>query len=85
MCIRADKKHDHIFRRGPEIVRLNQNLTPAELDGKKPTDVKRKRGSLVIRDVVADYMALRMAEAARFYMKSKPMGRPKAEDSEKDA
>lgn len=81
-AIRADKKHDHIFRRGPEIVRLNQNLTPAELEGKK-TDLKRKRGSLVIRDVVGDYMAFRLAEAARFVTKTRPMGRPK--NSEKDA
>lgn len=77
-AIRSDKKHDHIFRRGPEIVRLNQNLTAAELEGKK-TDLKRKRGSLVIRDVVGDYMAFRLAEAARFVVKGKPMGRPKTD------
>jgi len=81
-AIRADKKHDHIFRRGPEIVRLNQNMTAAELQGNKPTDVKRKRGALVIRDVVGDYMALRLAEAARFYVTGKQMGRPKT--NEKD-
>jgi Bifunctional DNA primase/polymerase, N-terminal len=78
--IRADKKHDHIFRRGPEIVRLNQQLTPAELEGAKPTDVKRKRGALVIREVVGDYMTFRLAEAARFYVKSKKTGRPKNDE-----
>ena len=57
-------------------------MTAAELQGNKPTDVKRKRGALVIRDVVGDYMALRLAEAARFYVTGKQMGRPKT--NEKD-
>jgi hypothetical protein len=85
LAVRSDKKHDHIFRRGAEIVRLNQQLTTAELEGKKPTDIKRKQGSLVIRDVVGDYMALRLAQASRFYVKTKTMGRPKADGNEKDA
>jgi hypothetical protein len=82
-AIRADKKRDHIFQRGPDIIRLNQMLTEAELNGAKPTDVRRKRGALVIREVVADYMAFRLAEAARFFVKTKPMGRPKTTTTEK--
>jgi hypothetical protein len=71
----TDKVHDRIFRRGPDVVRLNELLTDDdfELTAKK---VKRKRGSLMIREVVPNYLALRIGEAAVFWMKSKPMGRP---------
>jgi hypothetical protein len=86
MAIRADAAHDRIFQRGPDLVRLNQASTKRDLEGEKPTDIRRKRGALMIVGVVPDYMMLRLDQAAEFYTK-KSGGRPKkdaAETAEKE-
>lgn len=59
----ADVAHDPIFRRGSGLVRLNENPIDDEADAKV---IRRKAGSLVIREIVPDYLAVRIAEAATF-------------------
>jgi hypothetical protein len=76
MAIRADKMHDRIFQHGPDLVRLNQAATKRDLEGEKPTDIRRKRGALMIATIVPDYMMLRLDQAAEFYIRKSP-GRPK--------
>jgi hypothetical protein len=78
-AIRTDKVHDHIFRRGPELVRLNQAVTKRDLEGEKRTDVKRKRGALTIATVVRDYMTLRLDQAGMFFVSKKPKKAAKKE------
>ncbi len=63
----ADTEHDPIFRRGPNLVRLNEN--PKD----DPTDaevIRRKAGSLIIREIVPDYLAVRIAEAADYFVET---------------
>jgi putative DNA primase/helicase len=81
-AIGLDKHHDHIFQRAAQIVRLNQNPRTEQLADAKPGQMARKRGALMIREVVPDYMALRLAEAARIFTAAKPMGRPKKLDAD---
>lgn len=70
-ALKADTKHDRIFRRGSNLVRLNQILTDDDFE-LTPGKVKRRRGALTICEIVPNYMALRLAEAAVFYVKGKP-------------
>jgi Bifunctional DNA primase/polymerase, N-terminal/Primase C terminal 2 (PriCT-2) len=80
-AIKRDKNNATIFFRGPEVVRLNRNLRPEELKAARPTDLERKAGALVIREVVPDFMMLRLAQAARIFVPFKPKGRPKKEET----
>jgi hypothetical protein len=71
MAIRVDKVHDPVFRRGPLLVRLNQAVTQRDLEGSKPSDIKRKRGALMITTIVPDYMTLRLDQAGTFHVRKK--------------
>jgi hypothetical protein len=57
----ADQKNDPIFRRSGKLVRLNQSVSDDAPDG-----ILRKPTALIIREVVPDYLIVRIAEAAQF-------------------
>ena len=83
MAVRADKVHDHIFRRGPELVRLNQAIAKRDLEGEKRTDVKRKRGALMIAPVVRDYMKLRLDQSGKFWVRKSKQKKIETETADK--
>jgi hypothetical protein len=75
-ALKRDTANGQVFQRGPDIVRINKNLKPEELTA-EANRIERKRGSLVVREVDANFMFLRLSQAAAFYMVEKKMGRPK--------
>ncbi|MGY2983812.1 bifunctional DNA primase/polymerase [Bradyrhizobium sp. USDA 4508] len=85
MAVRNDKTHDPVFRRGNELVRLNQAVTPRDLEGTKRTNIRRKHNALMIVEAVENYMTLRLDQAAEFWMPAKPKGRPKGKGNGKRA
>lgn len=62
----VDTAHDPLFRRGPSVVRLNQNVSDDDAEN-TPKGLRRRRGALTIREVEIDYLVTRIAQSIDYY------------------